>query len=150
NRLPEKSTGYLSKLDRSPTLSQTVYDSINALRRAGLKPDELIPDNFEVAAKGKDLGLIVRDFVGQLRARRLVDDADVLRMAIARLRSNLFALPDGLLILVPEDVEPVGLEKELLAAIPPGRLLRLTIDQPESQASCRTDLGLLSWLLNPS
>jgi hypothetical protein len=150
SRLPAKSTGYLSKLDRSPTLSQTMFSSLSALRLAGLKTEDLRPNSFEVASKGTDIRVLVREYLSQLSARNLVDYADALRMATTRVQGDLFALAENVLVLVPEDASTVGLERQLLQCIPSERLRSIAADPLESANADGTDLGLLSWILNPA
>lgn len=52
--------GYLSGLQPSPGLSQTMLSAIDAIRLAGLDAKELRPDVFEVAAKAKDIARLLR------------------------------------------------------------------------------------------
>ena len=150
NCLPERVAGYLSNLQRSPSLSQSVFRSLSALRLAGLSPDDLRAGQFEVAAKAADMAQLLREYLRQLQARKLLDYADLLRLAIRRLENDPRALRSDLLVLIPQDSDPVGLEEALLSAIPASRRLEIRVDQPEADTGAPTDAGLLRWLLNPA
>jgi hypothetical protein len=150
NRMPERAVGYLTKLDRSPTISQTVFSSINALRLAGVQATDIAPKSFEVAAKGTDLALLLSEYLRQLKDRKLVDYSDVLRIATARLQGNLFAFPEDVLVLLPQDLVMHGLERQLLRAIHGDRVRSIALDSLEATNGIESDLGLLSWVLNPS
>ena len=81
SRLLHGESGYLSDLQPSAGLSQTMLSAIEAIRLAGMDAKMLRPGAFEVAAKAKDVGRLLQEYLGQLDALRLVDYAAVLRMA---------------------------------------------------------------------
>ena len=91
-----------------------MLSAIEAIRLAGMEAKMLRPGAFEVAAKAKDVGRLLQEYLGQLDALRLVDYAAVLQMAKARLKKDLSALAEDVLILMPEDLELTALERELL------------------------------------
>lgn len=153
-RLLQQESGYLSGLQPSAGLSQTMLAAIESIRQASIEAKMLRPGAFEVAAKARDVGRLLQEYLGKLDALRLVDYAAVLQMAKARLKKDRSALADDVLILMPEDLELTALERELLDAIPKEKLLVLGVDQPLTvPADCKkglSDAMLLRWLCSPA
>ena len=118
SRLLHGESGYLSDLQPSAGLSQTMLSAIETIRLAGMEAKMLRPGAFEVAAKAKDVGRLLQEYLGQLDALGLVDYAAVLQMAKNRLKTDRSALAEDVLILVPEDLELTALERELLDSLP--------------------------------
>jgi hypothetical protein len=150
-RLRNPASGYLWQLPPTVGLSQTVYRAIDAMRKAGLEDRNLRPESFEVGLKGKELAAIMQEYVEELEKRKWVDGAEVLRMAITRLRKDATALPGDLLMLLPEDLDCLGLERTLLETLPGERRHTLPVDQagrsPGEEDGATTDASLLGWLL---
>lgn len=146
---------YLRDLEPSTQLAEAVWHSINSLRLSGVSPSDLTGDSFEVAQKGRDLVLILREYERLLATAHLVDKADVLRLATARLQSSPDCLTAEMLVLIPQDLEGQGLEKAFLVAIPRERTRVLAVDLPASVADPRpattpeADRELLRWLFQP-
>ena len=67
---------------------RTVYGAIDALRRAGLGPDDLPARRFEVDVKGREIREILTEYVRELDERKWVDRAGVVRLAIQRVTLN--------------------------------------------------------------
>jgi len=151
-RRPE--SGYLWKLPPSAGLVQAVYVAIDSIRRAGLNSKQLRPKDFEVELKGKELAAVLKEYVGELQKRKRVDRADVLSLAIARLRADATALPSDVLVLLPDDLDCSGLERDFLRALPSNRKHTLPVDTPGGTLPCmdgaHTDAGLLRWLPTPA
>jgi ATP-dependent helicase/nuclease subunit B len=131
---------YLGQLRPSTGLAETLHRSIQAVRLAGLEAEQLDPGRFEVAAKGGEIRLILREYLDELHAHRLVDYAGVLRMAVDRLIGDPDTLPSDVLLLVPEDLRLTVLEEELLKRVPAGRLVRLAVDAPQEQPAATVDM----------
>jgi len=66
NRLKEQSPSYLTKLTVTPSLSQSVYSSINDLRLAGLTAHALDGSTFQPKEKGTEIALILREYLQNL------------------------------------------------------------------------------------
>jgi ATP-dependent helicase/nuclease subunit B len=145
--------GYLAKLPPSAGLARSVYAAIDALRRAGLDTRDINPAVLEVADKGKELAVVLNEYLQELVRRSWVDRAEVLRMALERLKQDSTALPEDVLILVPEDIDCRGLEGRLLEALPAERKRVLLVDQPGQPllgaGGRSSDAGLLRWLSEP-
>ncbi len=145
---------YLSQLPASVGLSQAIYHSLDHLRLAGLDSGQLQPRQFEVAAKGRDVQQLLKEYRKALEAGSLCDYADILRMALLRLQQDASVLPADLRILVPDDADYHALERQLLRALPPAQRLYLPVDEPagidSQEIEVRTDLDLLCWLPVPS
>jgi PD-(D/E)XK nuclease superfamily len=153
-RLRKPGEGYLWRLSPSVRLAETVFKAIDALRRAGLDSVDLKVERFEVDVKGREILGILREYVGELHRRKWVDRAGVLRLAIERLKSDAGALASDVLVLVPEDIDVLGLESQLLAALPAKQRIRLQVDQPAplpcAEGESLTDAGMLRWLPSPA
>lgn len=147
---------YLGSVEPSAEVAETFLATIEAVRLAGLDATRLAVGPFEVAAKGKDLSLIAQNYLQLLAQERLIDYADVLRLATERLAALL--KPGGIgsdaLVLPPVDFRGQTLEQRFLAQFPASRLVRLAVDEPadSTQTPCNADSGLerLRWLLNPT
>src|SRR5262245_54819031 len=152
-RLRADGLEYLGRLRPSIGLSETVYRSILDLRLAGVDTAQLHAGVFEVGDKGRDLATVMTAYVDHLQTNKLVDYADVLRLARRRLQGDPFAVGTDRLILIPDDAHCHVLEQALLHACPPDRLIRLPIDEPIRDGSkpvpVRTDVDVLRWLLEP-
>ena len=74
-RLGTSSSGYLSSLPPSPSLSRTVCSTIDALRLAGLNAQDLHPQCFEAPEKSKDLAFVLTEYLttlGEKKPHRLL------------------------------------------------------------------------------
>jgi ATP-dependent helicase/nuclease subunit B len=153
-RLLRGGSGYLSELQPSAALSQTLLSAIESIRLAGMDAKMLRPGAFEVAAKAKDVGRLLQEYLAGLDALRFVDYAAVLQMAKARLRKDRSALADDVLILLPEDLELTALEGELLESLPRQKVVVVGVDQPLTTPGdgkkSLSDALLLRWLPSPS
>ncbi len=139
--------GYLSSLPRSPGLARVVLSSIDALRMADIVPDSLDPSCFDEPSKADDMKFLLGTYLDALGQRRLVDYAEVLRMA----RSSLGERGMGrAIMLLPEDVDLTALEREFMNAVPGAAVLWLPVDQPaigkDNAREDETDASLLRWL----
>lgn len=137
---------YLGQLRPSAGLAETIHRSVQALRLAGLGPDQIDPRRFEVATKGRDVLLLLREYLAELKAHRLIDYADVLRMAIGRLADAPGALGSDVLVLQPVDLRTAVLEQELLRRLPDGQLVPLEVDEPASADAHRASIGIFHGL----
>jgi hypothetical protein len=131
---------YLGQLQPSAGLAETMHRSIQAMRLAGLDAEQIDPGRFEVAAKGRDILLMLREYLAELTAHRLVDYAGVLRMALARLADDAQALHADALLLRPADLRLSVLEEQLLGRLPSDRVLTLAVDEPREQPAAATDI----------
>jgi len=132
-RLRHQGEGYLSSLEPSPGLVRTVRRAMGDLRLAGISARELRdrePGWVEVAAKGRELAALLAAYERELARARLADHADVLRMASARLQEDLFALPSGVLVVAPDDLQLARLERALFLSISATRRRTLPVDRP--------------------
>lgn len=154
HELRQSGGGYLRRLPPNIELSQMVHSAIDTLRRAGVRPEVLRPDDFESDEKGRELGVVLQRYVEELQERRLVDRADVLRMAIDALEDGTAVLADDVLVLVPADLDLSVLERALLHALPDRQRTALPVDEsapaPASETTPATDASLLRWLTAPA
>ena len=153
HQMRSTSSGYLSSLPPSPTLSRTVYSAIDAIRLAGLNADDLHPQCFEAPEKSKDLALILTEYLQILGGKRLIDYAAALRMATDLLQTNPTSLGADVTVLVPEDLDLSSMELALVKALPTATRIDLAVDPteepPDELAGDNSDANLLRWILTP-
>ncbi len=140
---------YLSQVVPSYGLIQTLTRALGDLRLAGIRAEDLEPRDFEVRAKGEEIRALLAGYEEELKARQLADAAAVLRLADDRVRQDESALPSGLLLLVPGDLEVRPLERDLLQAFP--EACRINFDRPAPPPSeDHTDRARLASAQTPS
>ncbi len=153
NRLRSSSTGYLSSLPPSPTLSRTVCSAIDALRLAGLSVDDLRPQCFEAPEKSEDLAFVLTEYLRALGEKHLIDYSAALSMAAKRLVKDTTALAANLVVLLPENLDLGHMEQEMVEALPPAIRVTLHVDQPgeppDEVLELYTDASLLRWIPSP-
>lgn len=156
-RMREGGGRYLSTIEPGPGLSRAVLRAVRDLRLAGLGAGDLEATRFEVRSKGADVRALLEAYSDELGNRGLLDYADVLGIASARLESDLEALPRNALFLLPRDLAGGlrGLEKLLIDAVGEEALLLLDVDEPghpagESGDAGFTDAELLRFIGDPT
>lgn len=142
---------YLPRAGSAPGLAGAAFRSLLDLRLAGLRADDLKARDFEVAEKGRELAALLRAYEEELARRRLVDYAGALALAEEELRRQPAALPENVVIAIPEDMERSlrGREKYLWLALPEGRRMRLPVDRPEDARDRESDASLLRFISRP-
>ena len=138
-------SGYLGRLEQSPDLSAAISDSLLSLRLAGTNVDDLDDSQLENAAKAEDIKVLRKAYEAFLKAHDLVDEADVLARAIARLKSDPNAVDSETLVLVPEGFHVTGLERQFLEALPAEH--RIEISHPADWSAAngtKSDVRLLA------
>ena len=83
-KLKEAGQGYFTVLEPSPGLTKALLSTIRDMRLSGMKAADLKPEAFEVKAKGLETKEILGRYEQELENARLVDYADVLLIAAAR------------------------------------------------------------------
>ena len=153
SQLRRKGRGYFSALDAGPGLIEKLLQTMRDLRLAGVDPGRLDPGDFEVADKGSEIAMLLELYTEELCKRKLVDYADAIRMAIARLREDGSGLPEDALVIAPADIieRLKGLELTLWDTVPEAKRAVLEADPPGVEPPCApTDSALLSWVRNPA
>jgi len=130
---PPRGGGYLSRLEPTYRLVETLRGAVDSLRLAGLGPEELARAGFEAEAKGRELSALLANYLDELRLRSLVDYAEALRLAARSLASGEVHF-EGIVVL-PSDLRLRRLERELLTALPRGRVVELPVDEPAGPAA---------------
>ena len=153
-RLGTSSSGYLSSLPPSPSLSRTVCSTIDALRLAGLNAQDLHPQCFEAPEKSKDLAFVLTEYLATLGEKSLIDYSAALSMATERLSKDPTALAADVLVVLPEDLDLGHMEQALVQALPADVLITLHADQPgeppDDVPELVSDASLLRWLPSPA
>ncbi len=144
--------GYLGSLTPSAGLFESMHASLSALRLAGLT--SVNPGGFETSGKGSEILRLLREYQAFCQQNSLADDADILRMARDGIRQSPSWFPGDVLLLIPDDLELSGLEREVIGAVPAGQSIRLPVEQPIRSGITVTppprDHGLLRWLPIPA
>lgn len=125
--------GYLGKLEPSIGVTASVSGAILSLRRIGVTADALNLTGFENPSKAADICQLLAAYEDFLKAQSLVDDADILRIAI-RIVSEQQVQKDWL-ILIPSTCQVVGLEKLLLDAFPESSVSRIAVAPAETESA---------------
>jgi hypothetical protein len=141
---------YLAALQPGRSLPRVLYQTLNALRLAGLASSELRPRNFEVGEKAADLARLLDAYTDLLRAEHRADYAQALMLAHESLEKNPDDFAPGVTLLIPNDLghslRPG--EGELLERIPESRRVDLAVDEPltPDPDGKNHDAALLRWL----
>ncbi len=126
-----KPGGYLGRLQQSTDLSAAVFDSLVALRLAGCSADHIETSHLESNAKAEDIVFLFKAYEAFLKSHGLVDEADVLRLATARIGADPMAFGDETLVLIPAGLQLAGLERQFVDQLPVA--LRIEIRHPAEQ-----------------
>lgn len=130
--------GYFGRLEPTAALTARVHESLNAVRMADLSPEALAQMVWEPVEKGCELVGLLRRFNELLHVHALVDDAEICRRAVRRLREDQDALGDAL-VLVPESLDVCGLQRRLLETLP--QASRVTIEIAPTQRAAAGSLS---------
>ncbi len=130
--------GYLRRIASDFSLARALRRTINAVRLAGLGPDQLHGAQLESEIKRDELAGILEAYINGLRERGLIDYPGVLGMAISTVQRE--GLQEDPLILVPDHYrfETEVLERRLLDAIEATQIVPLPADTPSTPPGDRT------------
>lgn len=128
--LQESDDPYLAGLHPSWSLFQTVSAAIVSLRMAGVRASDISERSFEGANKGRELRRILTEYESELNRGDRVDHADILRIATEALTADPTLLGAEAILLVPEDLDPLELERRFLDAVPQSQKIDLPVDPP--------------------
>ncbi len=122
--------GYLRRIAGDFPLARALRRTINAVRLAGLGPDQLHGAQLESEIKRDELAGILEAYISGLRERNLVDYPEVLGMAISAVQRE--GLKDDPLLLVPDRCrfEADVLERRLFDAIDATQIVPLPAEAP--------------------
>ncbi len=152
-RLPKGRLKYLERAAGDQRMAETVLSSSEAVRLAGLDPLNLDHGCLEVHAKSEDFAAIAAVYAKDLASEQLIDYSDVLQMAIDRLTDSPGCMGDEIIILIPDDLRPSGLERKFLESLPSARRHALRTDQSadaSAENTAESNLERLRWLRMPS
>ncbi len=126
-----RADGYLGSAAPSPRLLELAARTLMDLRLAGVRPDDLDPKRFEHPVKGAELRRLLASYEEILGRRGLIDHADTMRLAAAKLAAG-GPPPGDRIILVPADLRLSPLESRLVEALGGSAMIRLEADPPET------------------
>ncbi len=143
---------YLGQLEPSTRLAETLHRSLRSLRLAGISPTDVRPSCFEATTKGDDIARLFEAYERRLEELGLADAALVLRLAVNRLQNDPRSLAEETLVLIPEGLESLPLERRLVEALGK-RTLTLPVENPTAGGARRfvdSDLELLQYFRSPA
>ena len=144
---------YFRGIKPDTSTATAMLSAVEALRVAGVGSESLIAGRLEVPAKATDMRWIVEQYSAALTAQKLIDFADVVRIAIERLHGEPSCLGSETRVFVPADLDVQGLWTQLLKAMPTGQVDRIPVDEPVLPGESRkadSDRARLAWLLQPA
>ncbi len=151
DNLEKQESSYFSGVRASINLATSLLDAINTLRLAGLTGDEIAHGHFENELKGLSIQYIFKEYVNALQAAKFVDYPQALVFA-SRLIPDKFSGFKDRFVLIPESMDFVKLEQDILDAIPAESVTILNTDSPSDriQEGAKRDSDLLVHFLHPS
>ncbi|MHB9146301.1 MAG: PD-(D/E)XK nuclease family protein [Symbiobacteriia bacterium] len=170
---PTAASGYFTRVARTPGVVQAVFNSIAAVRLAGLISGDLAPEHFVDPVKGQEFIGLLKVYEEGLKQRGFADRADVLRAALEEARAGGYLMREKNLYLIPAALKLRGLELRLVEEIARGRRVVLKQDsvvgatapagypflgeaqegagaQPPGVAGTSDAARPLSWLMSPA
>ncbi|HOX38715.1 MAG TPA: PD-(D/E)XK nuclease family protein [Candidatus Brocadiia bacterium] len=158
SRLQARGGGYLSRLQSSQGLTETIARTVRDMRLAGLTPPDLDKPAFERPDKAGEIRELLEAYCDELGRRGFADHADALRMAAEAVKRRYGRDGDGSgdecpLFIMPQDMlERLGrLESDLWRAIPEERKVLVPVDAAGTlpEGDC-PDIALLRMMKTPS
>jgi len=151
--LRKSGSGYLSRLEPGFSLAGALFRTVSDIRLAGLGPDDLSADAFEVPLKRDEIADLLDLYEKELAAQKLADYAEAVRISIRLVKQQ--GLDENVCILLPEPCTEAytELERRLISAVPADRLIMLACDRPGNESPDNdsvTDARLLSCIMDPS
>lgn len=122
-RIKKGGSGYLSSLPEGTGQSRMICSSVASLRMAGLDPRKMKREAFENPTKAREITMLLEAWSTELERMRLVDYADVLKLALKSVREG--DMGAGGIFILPAETEFGLLEKRLFDAFPRERLLEI-------------------------
>ena len=135
--------GYLGRLDQSSNLSMAVFDSLLALRIAGFRSGQIEKSHLECRAKAEDIECMLTAYESFLHTYKLVDEADVLRRAAAKLDADPKVLGDESLVLVPTGMYFGGLERQFIERLRGANRIDVRHPADQTEPGSATDVSSL-------
>ena len=126
--LPPPARAYYRDLAPTPAFFARLRETLFDLRLAAVDAAALPSGALEVEAKREGFVALARAFDERLARGDVIDYAGVLALALARLRREPFPLAAHAVAVRPADLELKALEDRLLAALGPGRVVTLPVD----------------------
>ncbi len=109
--------GYFQHLQSIDGLSDLLAKSIRDLRLADVGPTSIADQAFESSAKAADVRLIYDAYCELLEQQRIADYATCIDLAIHGIEDGSIELPNGVLILMPEQPRLSRAEQRLMKSL---------------------------------
>lgn len=129
------STSYFAALAGRPGLCRAIQRSIDDLRHAGVRPQDLSGNSFEHPQKAADLAAVIRSYENELSERNCVDGYGVIARAIEMLEGNVVPRATDALWFVISDVELSPAEERLIALFSRGSFQIIGAEAPAARTA---------------
>ena len=120
---------YFGKLRDRAGLHRAMQQTLGDLRASGISLDKVSTGLLESEKKAADIRAVWEAYEAALKRDGYVDDSDVLRLALEKLRSKCSTDPSAW-YLVPEELDASAAEKLFLQAVGGSGVQSLTVDEP--------------------
>jgi len=150
-----RSAEYLAGVKPGLDFFMALRSTIDSIRLAGLRPEDLERGGFESPEKGAGIAAIMREYLSALSSERLLDYAGALEIAIEVVNKEGGEALRGGILIIRSDAEFQEMERRLLDALPPEKIITLAVDEPlrgEARASspALSDLEMMRHIQVPS
>ncbi len=143
-------SAYLSNLQTTPELFQTLFRTFESIRFSGLSHNHLDRTHFEVPIKGKELISLYQAYEEALSQHNLIDYAGILHRCLKQEPWKTYEV----FWLMPEDRLLNPLEKKLWQSLPPKKRATLPVDPiktgPAPSQQTFSQIESLGWLPSPT
>lgn len=119
---------YFTQTEPSLTLYQTVANTLEELRLAGVDLSSVAPASFETDKKGHDLQLLATEYTRLLDQHQAADIAAIYTLACEALASGAATLDANVLVYYLDGPQVAPHERRLFAALPPAQVMALPDD----------------------
>lgn len=122
NQIREKKDSYFYQIEPKEGMADALGEAVRELRMAGIKADDLSPENFINEKKGAEIVELFRNYELFLHENQYTDKPDILKRAIEKLKSNKDAI-DNSLYLFLSDIPYSPLEKLFIDVLPGEKII---------------------------
>jgi len=126
--LDEKS--YFGRLRDRAGLHRAMQQTLGDLRASGISPGIVSTGALESEKKGMEIRAVLEAYEKSLQQDGYVDDSDVLRLALEKLKNGQMQAEPAPWFLVPEGLDASAAEKDFLRATAGSRLQVVPVDDP--------------------
>ncbi|WP_077617426.1 PD-(D/E)XK nuclease family protein [Bacillus sinesaloumensis] len=113
---------YFKNVEITPTLGQSMYQTVKRLRLAGYTSDSLNVEHFVSPAKGEDIRLILQSYEQLLEKHNLVDDAELYQRSLEKYNAS------NQVLILQSNLTLAFLQTEFLKTMQPATYFHLPME----------------------